>query len=414
MADPLIHAYNPEWAEWFAQLQKMLSDGLGDSAIAIEHVGSTSVPGLAAKAIIDIDVVIEPERFAEVRTKLGSLGYAHNGDQGIPTREAFKLVDPQAKATRPPHHLYVCPKGSPELARHLYFRERMKARSDERDQYAAKKRLMAELCDQDRKLYAAVKEVALKPWFDSILSGMPGHGGLAPDPRISTYVPESAMIITAHPDDAEFTMAGTAAAWAKAGCRVVYVICTDGNAGSHEADMTAERLAKIRRAEQTAACQQLGVAEVVFLGRDDARLEATLDLRRELVRQIRAHKPEVVLGNDPTSFFSGHGYINHPDHRAAALATMDAVAPACELRLLWPDAGPPHRVKQVWVRGNGEPDIWVDISDVIGAKIAALKEHKSQMGEWDPSEMIREWNGSVGQEVGVAYAENYRVMVLHE
>ncbi|MFC2023843.1 PIG-L deacetylase family protein, partial [Chloroflexota bacterium] len=130
-------------------------------------------------------------------------------------------------------------------------------------------------------------------------------------------VPESAMVIVAHPDDAEFTVAGTVAAWVEAGCQVTYVVCTDGNAGSHEPGMTREKLAEIRRAEQRAACGALGVGEVVFLGYDDGQLVPSLELRRDLVRVIRKYKPEVVITGDPTRLFSGNGYINHPDHRAA-------------------------------------------------------------------------------------------------
>jgi len=224
-------------------------------------------------------------------------------------------------------------------------------------------------------------------------------------------VPESAMLIMAHPDDAEFTMAGTVARWIRAGCRVIYVICTDGNAGSHEPGMTRERLAGIRRAEQRAACAVLGVSEVVFLGYDDGQLQPTLQLRRDLVREIRRFKPEVVLTGDPTAVFFGDDYINHPDHRAAAQAAVDATAPACAMPLLWPEVGPPHRVRQVYVLGS-HPNLWVDISETIEQKIAALKQHRSQMGDWDPTEMIKAWNSENGREKGLSFAENYRVISL--
>jgi len=225
-------------------------------------------------------------------------------------------------------------------------------------------------------------------------------------------VPESAMVIVAHPDDAEFTVAGTVAAWSRAGCRVVYVLCTDGNAGSHEPGMTRERLAQIRQAEQRAACQELGVAEVVFLGHNDAELQPTLALRRELVGAIRQHKPEVVITMDPTRLFSHHGYINHPDHRAAALAALDAVAPSSDLPLLWPEMGAPHKVRQVYVHGNDEPNLWVDISETLDNKIAALRQHVSQLGEWDPTEMIKQWSAETGKAQGLAHAESYRVITL--
>jgi LmbE family N-acetylglucosaminyl deacetylase len=225
-------------------------------------------------------------------------------------------------------------------------------------------------------------------------------------------IPGSAMVIIAHPDDAEFTMAGTVALWARAGCRVIYVVCTDGNAGSHEPGMTKEQLARIRRSEQRAACDTLGVHRVEFLGYDDGQLQPTLALRRDLVRAIRQHRPEVILTSDPTVLFAGDRYINHPDHRAAGQAALDAVAPASEMPLLWPELGAPHKVDHVFVRGNGEPNTWIDISDTIDVKIAALRQHASQMGDWDPTDRIKKWNASVGEEKGMAYAENYRVITL--
>jgi len=225
-------------------------------------------------------------------------------------------------------------------------------------------------------------------------------------------VPQSALVIVAHPDDAEFTMAGTVAAWTRLGCQVTYVLCTDGNAGSHEPGMTKERLAEIRRAEQRAACATLGVGAVVFLGYDDGQLQPSLELRRELVRLIRHYRPQVVLTSDPTRMFSGNGYINHPDHRAAGQAALDAVAPASEMPLLWPEVGEPHKVQQVYVYGNDEADVWVDVSETIEQKIAALKQHASQMGDWDPTERIKDWSAKVGAEKGLAYAEKFRVIHL--
>jgi LmbE family N-acetylglucosaminyl deacetylase len=227
-------------------------------------------------------------------------------------------------------------------------------------------------------------------------------------------VPQSAMVIVAHPDDAEFTMAGTVAAWTRAGCHVTYVLCTDGNAGSHEPGMTREKLAQIRRTEQRAACAMLGVSDVVFLGYDDGQLQPTLDLRRDLVRVIRQYKPEVVLTSDPTRFFSGDRYINHPDHRAAGQAALDAVAPAAQMPLLWPETGEPHKVHRVYVYGNGEPNEWVDITETIDQKIEALKQHASQLGDWDPTERIKGWSAETGKDQGLDHAESFRVITLVE
>jgi LmbE family N-acetylglucosaminyl deacetylase len=225
-------------------------------------------------------------------------------------------------------------------------------------------------------------------------------------------IPESAMVIVAHPDDAEFTMAGTVAVWTQAGCEVTYVICTDGNAGSHEPGMTREKLAIIRREEQRAACTVVGVTEVVFLGYDDGQLQPTLELRCDLVRAIRKYKPQIVLSGDPSRLLSSDRYINHPDHRAGATAALDAVAPASEMPLLWPDAGPPHKVSEVYVYGNDTPNVWIDITTTIDTKIEALKKHKSQLGDWDPTKRTKGWSREVGQEKGLDYAEAYRVITL--
>jgi LmbE family N-acetylglucosaminyl deacetylase len=151
---------------------------------------------------------------------------------------------------------------------------------------------------------------------------------------------------------------------------------------------------------------------VVFLGYDDGELQPTMELRRDLVRAIRQYKPEVVLTGDPTALFSGDYYINHPDHRAAAQAALDAVAPASEMPLLWPELGAPHRVRRVYVYGNDQANVWIDLADTIEQKIAALRQHASQMGDWDPTEMIKEWNAETGQEKNLAYAEKYRVIIL--
>ncbi len=229
--------------------------------------------------------------------------------------------------------------------------------------------------------------------------------------QTNNNIPESAIVVMAHPDDAEFTVAGTVALWVKAGCRVIYVLCTDGNAGSHEPDMTREKLAQIRRAEQRAACDTLGVNEIEFLGYDDGQLEPTLVLRRDLVRAIRKHQPEIMICWDPTLHIAEH-YINHPDHRAAAQAALDAVAPSSAMPLLWPETGPPHRVRQVYIYGRDQGSVFIDITETIEQKIAALKQHVSQMGDWDPTERIKAWNAEVGKENGLAYAERYHIVTL--
>ncbi len=237
---------------------------------------------------------------------------------------------------------------------------------------------------------------------------------------MSEYIPERAMFICAHPDDLEFGVAGTAARWASKGSEVIYVILTDGNAGSHEKEMTREKLATIRRREQEDAARLCGVKECIFLGYDDGLLENTLELRKKLVRLIRQHRPNVVGCMDPTNFFPSDNYINHPDHRAAAAAAIDAVFPASEMPLLYPDLDAEgltgHKPNFVYVYFTGENHInhYVDISDTIDIKIASLKAHTSQMGDWDPTERIKNWARENGAKVGFKYAERFRRITLKE
>ena len=234
----------------------------------------------------------------------------------------------------------------------------------------------------------------------------------------NSWIPERAMFIFAHPDDVDFSAAGTAAKWAKHGSEVVYVILTSGNAGSHEAGMTAEDLARIRRAEQEAAAKVVGVKTCVFLGYPDCILEPTLELRKELVRLIRRYKPQVVVCGDPRAYFYGDTYINHPDHRAAAVAAIEAVFPAVELNLLYPDlleeglTG--HKVNYVYIGTREDPNCFIDTTETIETKIEALRHHKSQLGDRDPGPRMRERAAMAGRLVGFEYAEAFRRITLKE
>ena len=238
---------------------------------------------------------------------------------------------------------------------------------------------------------------------------------------IDPPAPKRAMTIQAHPDDQEFTVGGTLAKWAAADCEIVTVCITSGGAGSNKftpADMTSALLAPIREAEQRAACKVLGVRDVVFLGYPDGGLAHTLDLRRDLTRLIRRYKPEVVITGDPTMRFFGNRYMNHPDHRAAADAALDAVFPSAGTRFIFEEllaeGLEPHEVAQVYLHGSEHPDTWVDVGDFLETKLAALREHRSQLGEWDPSEMLRGWSAEQGGKQGLAAAECYRRMILTE
>lgn len=237
---------------------------------------------------------------------------------------------------------------------------------------------------------------------------------------MSEYIPERALFIAAHPDDLEFGVAGTAAKWVSKGCEVTFCLITDGNAGTHEEGITAEELAEIRREEQREAAKILGVQNVEFLGYDDCKLVNTLELREKLVRMIRKYRPNVLGCQDPTNVFPRSDYINHPDHRAAGNAVIDAAFPSSEMRLLYPNIDaegyPPHKANYVYIffTTDDKVNLYVDISDTIDKKIESLRAHKSQMGDWDPNDRIREWAKGAGKQVGFGYAERFFKVVLKE
>jgi len=243
----------------------------------------------------------------------------------------------------------------------------------------------------------------------------------APATPAEPAAPARVMSIHAHPDDQEFTVGGTLAKWARAGSAVVTVCITSGNAGSNDytpASMTREALAPIREEEQTNACRVLGIPEVIFLRHEDGMLEPSIAIRRELTRLIRRHRPDAVLCGDPTVRYYGSSYLNHPDHRAAADVTLDAVFPSAETRLIFPEllaeGLEPHKVRWVFIHGSEQPDTFIDIADTLATKLAALKEHRTQMGKWDPTEMITGWARLQGASRRLDAAESFRLMRLHE
>jgi len=230
------------------------------------------------------------------------------------------------------------------------------------------------------------------------------------------YVPESAMAIVAHPDDIEFSCSGTLARWAKAGARISYVLCTSGDVGIANSGMTRAQAGEIREAEQSEAARIAGATEVIYLREPDGMLVATLDLRKKLVREIRRFRPEVVITGDPTRVWSGDSYINHPDHRAASAAALDAVFPAAGQPNLFEEIAEEgfkaHKPRKVYVTTWDEADVYVNIEDTIEIKIAALRAHKSQMNDWDPEPRIKEWASTRAKGKEMAYAESFRVITL--
>jgi LmbE family N-acetylglucosaminyl deacetylase len=235
--------------------------------------------------------------------------------------------------------------------------------------------------------------------------------GATPPPATPTR-----MVITAHPDDSEFTVAGTTALWVRDGYHVIYVICTDGSRGSNEPDMPPERLIPIRRAEQCEAASVLGVQTVIFLNHEDGTLEPTLQLRRELTGLIRSYRPDIVVCGDPTRYFNRNVYVNHPDHRAAGEAALYAIFPSACTRFLFRellDEGlEPHKVHEIYLSGTLEPDTFVDITDTVDLKVRALQAHRSQVPPETVEARIRDWAGELGRKYGVAFAEEYRRIIL--
>ena len=205
-----------------------------------------------------------------------------------------------------------------------------------------------------------------------------------------------AMVIFAHPDDAEWGCSPTVALWCQQGVEVSYVVCTDGSKGSDDPDMTSSELTQIRKKEQLAAGKVLGLKEVIFLDYEDAMLEPTLALRRDITKHIRRFRPDVVVTSSPERSLFNTNYVSHPDHIAASEATVSAVFPAARDRLTFPEllenGLKPHKVKYLFIidhrsqqRNQQVEDIdgaeirFIDVTNTIDIAINALKQHKSQV-----------------------------------
>jgi LmbE family N-acetylglucosaminyl deacetylase len=225
------------------------------------------------------------------------------------------------------------------------------------------------------------------------------------------------LCVSAHPDDNEFTIGGSVAKWAREGREVAFCLVTTGGAGVNEHTPSNEGLIPLREKETRAAAKILGVKELMLLGYADGTLQPTLGLRRDLTRVIRRLRPDIVVCGDPTVRYYGNEYLNHPDHRAVADAALDAVFPSSETIAIFPELLAEgldrHKVKQVFIAGSLEPDIFVDISATLAAKCRALKAHRSQVGkgEW-VDQLLESWAIRDGKRGGLRYAEAFRRMVL--
>lgn len=204
------------------------------------------------------------------------------------------------------------------------------------------------------------------------------------------------LAITAHPDDIDFSAAGTVARWTGAGIEVSYCIVTDGDAGGFDESVPRTEMAQIRRAEQTEAAKRVGVRDLRFLGYPDGRLEPTLALRKDLARVIRQVRPGRVVCPSPERNYARVG-ASHPDHRAVGSATLDAVYPDARNPFAFPgllaDEGlEPWKAREIWIAGGPSPNHYVDVTETFPRKVAALRAHDSQIAHMDDlEEFLRGW-----------------------
>ena len=233
---------------------------------------------------------------------------------------------------------------------------------------------------------------------------------------------ERALVVFAHPDDAEFLCGGTIARWTEAGTEVDYVCATDGSAGWNGPDLGREEIAAVRADELRAAADVLGVKEVRFLGFVDGTLQPDLELRKAVTREVRRVRPDVIVAPDPSLLWSGRSYINHPDHRAVGEAVLAVVACDAPTRPQFPElleeGFEPFTVPALWLSTeHREADTKVDIGSTIERKIEALEAHTTQianMGDFDVDARIREWAAAIAESEDVEYAEAFRTFLLED
>lgn len=247
---------------------------------------------------------------------------------------------------------------------------------------------------------------------------------MAADPVTSSeaahpWRPERFMVIVAHPDDADFGPAATAASWIDAGSTGWLVCCTSGDAGGEDPDLDPLELARVREEEQRAAADIVGYAGVSFLHQPDGALANDLALREQLVREIRTFRPDAVLCQDPETLFYPGGGVNHTDHRQAGLAAVDAVYPAARNPMAFPHLARSglalHKVRRIYLFWSERSDTRIDIGSTIERKIEALRAHASQIH--DPAALadrIHRWAAEEGERIGATAAEAFRLVVIEE
>jgi len=230
--------------------------------------------------------------------------------------------------------------------------------------------------------------------------------------------PQKVLVVLAHPDDPEFFCGATITRWVKAGHQIIYCLLTCGDKGTKDLTLNSDELCSIRQGEQKKAAEILGVKDVRFLNYPDGYLVADIALRRDITRVIRSTQPDILVTCDPQTLFTTNGGLNHPDHRAAGQATLDAVFPSARdhlyfIELLSEEKLEPHVVREVWVCGTLQPDVCLDVSEYWETKILALYEHKSQIG--DPTklaERMRNRRTADSTPENPRYEERFRRLIL--
>ena len=241
----------------------------------------------------------------------------------------------------------------------------------------------------------------------TLLSWRPWRRPTATTEELGKDGPLTAMVIVAHPDDAEFLCAGTVAKWCDQGWTVYYVLVTSGDKGTHDSSLSQQALAALREQEQRDACRVLGVQEVIFLGYPDGFLQPDTELRGQIVRVLRRYRPDVVVTWD--GFRPG---FNHSDHRAVGIAVRDAVYPAVRDHLYYPqdqaDGLEAHQVNEMLLAGSEDPDYRVDISAYLEKKLEALFCHRSQLGGRSPDDIRRMWGERMKNTRGRGLVESFK------
>ncbi len=229
--------------------------------------------------------------------------------------------------------------------------------------------------------------------------------------------PQKILVILAHPDDPEFFCGGTLARWARAGHSITYILLTCGDKGYNpttHSEMTPENLCGIRHLEQANAAKVIGANPPLFLDLPDGCLIPSLDLRRDIVREIRRHKPDILVTCDPQNLFATYG-INHPDHRACGQVVLDAVFPAAGSLVYFPEllaqGFQPHMPKEVWCSLTNQPNTTIDVTETWDIKLKAILEHKTQVQDAEKLiERLKSRRAEDSTEENPRYEEKFRVV----